>query len=127
MRYNDLFNFCFELDDRCNNFKIPKLILQPLAENAIYHGIRKQSEMGLILLKTKYIDGIARIELEDSGIGMTESELDNILHNNDNTDKLSFGLNSTIKRLQIFYGCKNCIKVESQKGIGTKITILIKI
>ncbi|MEN8907487.1 MAG: sensor histidine kinase [Clostridiales bacterium] len=127
MRYGDKLSTKFELDKRCNDYQIPKLVLQPLVENAIYHGVRLKSKKGLILIKSVKESCIIRIEIEDNGIGMSKEMIDKILFNNKEFNNSGFGIIGTIKRLKIFYSEDNCFKIESEKNIGTKITIMIPI
>ncbi|HEY9060543.1 MAG TPA: sensor histidine kinase [Pseudobacteroides sp.] len=127
IRYADLFSVHYKLDERAGNFKILKLVLQPLVENALYHGIRVKGEHGIITIETEYLEDHIRITVEDDGVGMSEECIRRILDNSTDTEVTSFGLRGTIERLRIFYGVDDCFRIESVIGFGTKITILIPI
>jgi two-component system sensor histidine kinase YesM len=122
-RYSKLFNVKYDLDKECDNYQIVKLTLQPLVENSIYHGIKPKYTQGNILIKSRFKGKYIRLTIEDDGLGIDKIELEGILNNSEATNKLSFGLKSTIERLKIFYGKENLVSVESQKGVGTKIVI----
>lgn len=127
MRYPDLFTAHFILDEKCNSYKILKLVLQPLVENSLYHGIRNKDGGGVITLKTEHLIDSIRITIEDDGIGMSKEYIDQILGNSTEATHTSFGLKGTIERLSIFYGTEDCFHIESEEGIGTRITILIPV
>ncbi|WP_195266500.1 histidine kinase [Clostridium sp. 1001275B_160808_H3] len=121
MRYRDLLEVEYNLDDSCNEYKIIKLVLQPLVENSIYHGIRNKNEKGKIIISTYHDDESIFLSVEDNGLGIDENKIKNIYDN----EGIGVGLRATKERLRIFYGEKFKFVVESKVGIGTKITIKI--
>lgn len=127
MRYGDIFRTVFEIDPLTLSYKTLKLIIQPLVENSIYHGIKPKIEKGLITIKTKLKGDCMIFEVEDDGVGMTSEELADISGENLDKNAKSFGLRGTFKRLSIYYERKDLCKIESEKGKGTKITIRIPI
>ncbi len=127
VRYADLFSAHYKLDERASSYKILKLVLQPLVENALYHGIRVKGEYGAITIETKYMQDHIQITVEDDGAGMSEEDIHRILDGNTDARDASFGLRGTIERLRIFYGVEDCFRIESVVGFGTKITIVIPI
>lgn len=127
VRYADLFSAHYKLDERASSYKILKLVLQPLVENALYHGIRVKGEYGAITIETKYMQDHIQITVEDDGAGMSEEDIHRILDGNTDARDASFGLRGTIERLRIFYGVDDCFRIESVVGFGTKITIVIPI
>ncbi len=126
MRYPELFTVSFTIDEKCNKYKILKLVLQPLVENALYHGIRNKVGGGTIAIRTDHLDDHIRITVEDDGVGMSEEFIKSMLENSIGSID-SFGLRGTIERLRIFYGMDNCFQIESKVDLGTKITLLIPI
>lgn len=127
MRYPDLFTAHFIIDEKCSSYKILKLVLQPLVENSLYHGIRNKDGGGTITLKTEHLIDRIRITIEDDGIGMAKEYIEQVLGDKTGTTDTSFGLRGTIERLSIFYGTEDCFQIESDVGIGTRITILIPV
>lgn len=127
LRYGDIFTDTYEVDENVLHLKILKLVLQPIAENALYHGIKPKGEKGNIKLTVVLIDNLMKISIEDDGVGMTEEELDRVVSDKIENNNLSFGLRGTIERLRIFYGISQVYEIESRKRYGTKVTIKIPI
>ncbi len=127
LRYGDIFTDIYDIDERVLELKILKLVLQPIAENALYHGIKPKGEKGNIKLTALLIDSLVKISIEDNGVGMTEEELDKVVGDKIGSNDLSFGLRGTIERLRIFYGRSEVYEIQSRKRYGTKVTITIPI
>jgi len=119
IRYEDMFEVEYDLDPRCDDFKIIKLVLQPLVENAIYHGIRSSKDKGKIRISTSQDEEKVILTLEDNGNGMEESQVRNINENK----TTGIGVRTTKERLRVFYGDEHEFIVESKKNVGTRITI----
>lgn len=125
VRYQDVFEAHFDVDQSSCQSPIPKLIIQPLVENSLYHGIRPSGTKGMIRISTRKAEGIVTINISDDGIGMSKEEIDEILNTERKGEIKSFGLWGTMERLRIFYGNKDCIHIKSAPGKGTHITITI--
>lgn len=125
LRYGEIFNVNYDIDERAYDYKIPKLVLQPLVENAIYHGIKPKGEAGLIKICVKTENEQIILSVEDDGVGMSEEQLGSIKSDAIDSNSTSFGLKGTIKRLQFFYGITDIYTIESKKRYGTKIDISI--
>ena len=137
LRYGDIIEDNYEIDEHAEGFIVPKLILQPLVENSIYHGIRLKGEKGLISIKA-YVDEIQQdddlvkelhIIVEDTGVGMDQDIIKKIL-SVDKKDRPkeadeSFGLWGTIERIRMYTGMEDCVKIESETGEFTRIEIII--
>lgn len=121
IRLGGKFTIDINVDDRVLNFKIPRLTLQPLVENAINHGIRGKLGSGKILISTLYYEDHIILSVEDDGIGIDEEMIKNIK----NGIFTGVGLRATIERLNIYYDSEKVIDIQSEKGTGTKITINI--
>ena len=125
IRYGDIFAVKWDIDERANKYKILKLILQPLVENALYHGIKPKGESGIISITTKYMDERLELMVEDDGVGISEETIQRIMRGEKYEVKSGFGLRGTIERLRIFYGIDDVIKIENESGSGTRVTITI--
>ncbi|RKM55237.1 HAMP domain-containing protein [Butyrivibrio sp. X503] len=121
LRYDDLFEDYYDINPRVLNIHIPKLILQPLVENSLYHGLRKKDEKGVIRITADFEDNNLALTIYDSGIGMTEEEIEKVIH----TDTGGFGLYKTLQRLSYLYKSENLYRIESVKGEFFKITLLL--
>lgn len=120
IRYPNKFRFKYDIEEEVIDLPILKLILQPFVENALYHGIKPKMGTGIIYIRC-YLEGDdIMLEIEDDGVGMKSPEKQ--LEKNGNR---SFGIRGTIERLRLFAGVQDVIKVESEIGKGTKITLKI--
>ncbi|MDO8685222.1 MAG: sensor histidine kinase [Clostridiales bacterium] len=127
VRYGDIFAVKWDIDERANKYKILKLILQPLVENALYHGIKPKGESGIISITTKYMDERLELMVEDDGVGISDATIQRIMRGENYEVKPGFGLRGTIERLRIFYGIDDVIKIENKNGSGTRVTITIPV
>ncbi|WP_022768446.1 cache domain-containing sensor histidine kinase [Butyrivibrio sp. NC2007] len=133
-RYEDKLLFEIDADEDCMQRQVPKLILQPLVENAIYHGIKLKRGTGHINISVHRIDDRICMSVEDDGKGMDENTRDSLrdlLKTGERTDDVkvddnqSFGLFYVKERLQQRYRDNYSVEVESTQDIGTRISIYI--
>jgi two-component system sensor histidine kinase YesM len=128
MRYVDKFTFNISLPDNLKNKPTIKLILQPIVENSIYHGIKYLMESGEIDISVKEIDGDIKIYIIDNGIGMDEDTRVSLL-TIDKTQHLKdgngIGVYNVNKRLKLKYGEKYGLEIESEIEEGTQVIITI--
>lgn len=129
MRYGNQLIYTFDIDETLINQSIIKIILQPIIENAIYHGIKTLPGQGTIevSLYQDYLVDLEEVciifEIEDNGIGMTEEEIDKLISGQyESTGKGSgVGFHNVDDRIKMHYGDKYGLVVESEKYEGTKI------
>ena len=133
-RYEDKLVFEIDADDECMTTMVPKLILQPLLENAIYHGIKLKRGTGHIHVSVKKQEDMICMSVSDDGKGMDEATRDSLrklLQTGDGNreldpdDNQSFGLYYVRERLQLRYGENYKVDVESAIDEGTTISIYI--
>jgi two-component system sensor histidine kinase YesM len=127
MRYEDILSYSIEFDEDIGNYSILKLTLQPLVENALYHGIKEKRGKGHIQITGQKQDGKLIFRIIDDGMGMEEETLRKLqqsLHVKDDQTK-SFGLYNVEQRIQLNYGPEYGVTIESEIGKGTKATITI--
>lgn len=125
VRYRDLFDVEYEVDKDCLQVPILKLVLQPLVENSLYHGIRNMGSKGTIRISARLADGWLHLSVSDDGVGMTAEQIKQITAMESAGEKNSFGLKGTMERLRIYYNGKNEFIINSEPGKGTTITIRI--
>lgn len=133
VRYGDILNYQFTVDDRLNNFMILKLSLQPLIENAIYHGIKNKRGRGHINVTAQFSDeshSKMKICVIDDGAGFTPERLEEVrgeLKKEKGQNLASvYGLYNVNKRLILYYNDKNCgLNISSQKMQGTNVSFEI--
>ncbi|RDE27409.1 sensor histidine kinase [Parageobacillus thermoglucosidasius] len=128
MRYGDNFSYEIQVDSNILSSQIIKLTLQPLVENAIYHGVKQKREKGFILVKGYHINDTVYFEIIDNGMGMkpdSVKEIMNTLNNKGANKTLGIGLRSVHERIQLHYGTSYGVSIESEFGKGTKVTVAI--
>jgi len=121
-RFKDLFQVVYRIDD-CQ-IMVPKLILQPLVENAINHGIRKKGEPGTIEIAVVNADDHIELSVADDGVGMTEERAYQVLHDK-GIRQQSFGIPGIVERLQLIYRKDNLLSIETNREEGIKVIIFI--
>ena len=111
-RYGERFKFEVQLDEDCKNQSMPCMILQPLLENSIQHGIGMMLEGGYVIIRIKLKNGRVIMETEDNGVGMTEQQILEMYTNlNENiSDSKHIGIRNIYRRLQYFYA--NDVRLE---------------
>ncbi len=126
LRYVEYLDYSVEADEEILQFRIPKLTLQPLVENSIYHGLKQKSGKGMLKIKGYFEDGTVKIEVFDDGVGMDEESIARVLDRSANAQKKSdFGVYSVDSRIKLLYGELYGISIESRVGEYTKVTVTI--
>jgi two-component system sensor histidine kinase YesM len=128
-RYRDKFDIEWDVDKALLNNIIPKNILQPIIENAIYHGVSQIEGKGIIKIYIINEEDHILIMVKDNGVGMEPYVIDRLLKGKDNNKHRgslrSIGLTNIKDRLQYLYGTEYEIKIDSKLDFGTKIIIHI--
>ncbi|MFB5675636.1 sensor histidine kinase [Paenibacillus terreus] len=128
VRYKERFDFVIEADEGLRHFQCLKLILQPIVENAIVHGIEEMADKGFIRLRTWADGGDILITVSDNGLGMTEGTLERILTGEHRSEKGSgVGVANVHKRIRLYYGDGYGLHFESELEEGTTVTIRIPV
>ena len=116
MRYKDKMEFRIDVEPSILNIRLIKLVLQPIIENAIYHGLKYKESKGLLLVKGFLKDGNAVIQVIDDGVGMEPEVLEHIFEKHKvNYRSNGVGVYNVQKRLQLYYGSEYGITYESEK------------
>lgn len=123
-RYRNQFEYEFNVDDGLENYLCNKITIQPLIENAIYHGIDRMVDEGKISVNVKDKGKDIIIEVEDNGIGMTKEQCEKILKK-ERSDSSGIGVKNVNDRLKIYFGDEYGLTVESELDVGTKVTVKI--
>ncbi|MBN1145615.1 MAG: sensor histidine kinase [Anaerolineales bacterium] len=132
MRYRDILDYKIEVEEDILDGTILKLTLQPLVENALYHGIKTKRSGGTITVRAWRADqNLVSLEVQDDGIGFTPYKLSQI-HAKINEDsgevtstESGFGLENVNKRIRLYYGKQYGLTVQSQYQSGTRVTVKI--
>lgn len=126
-RYEDKFDVYWDYPPEVNRCKVKKLILQPLVENSIYHGINKKEGRCFIRIKIRKGESHLRIFVTDNGAGIPPERLKEIKQRLESSEELSehIGLFNTNKRLKLTYGDEYGIRIRSLPQVGTIIHLCI--
>ena len=115
VRFNDRLKINYNIDPETLMARVPNLILQPLVENAVKHGISNKADGGMILVKSRKVGGRVQIIVEDDGLGY--SHADKVMENP------GIGLQNTFERLDKFYNNDFSLKIECEKNKGFKVIV----
>lgn len=132
LRYIEYLDYRFNIPEELTKYQLPKMTLQPILENSIYHGIKEKQEEGIVEIElTEHGDSL-RFVIVDNGIGMTKEMLSHLQQTIKSSSDLeesespkSFGMASVNRRLKLLYGENYSFVIESEYGEFTKVTILI--
>ena len=126
MRYKDKLEFQIDVAQEIMHIHLIKLVLQPIIENAIYHGLKYKESKGLLIVKGFLKDENVVIQIIDDGVGMDEETLSHIYERHKvNYRSNGVGVYNVQRRLQLYYGEDYGITYESEVGKGTTATITI--
>ena len=126
MRYKDKLEFQIQVDAQIMRVPIIKLVLQPLIENAIYHGLKYKEGKGLLIVRGYREGENAVLQIKDNGAGMDEQTLSHIFEKHKvNYRSNGVGVYNVQKRLQLYYGMDYGITYSSKQGEGTTASIVI--
>lgn len=124
IRYVDKFTYTLDITDNVKDLIVMKLILQPIVENAIYHGVG--DDMGLIEIKAYRDNDFLYFEVKNSGYGLTEERIEEIYKTLHKTaEKTSVGMRNVYQRIKLFYGEQADVEISSELDEYTCIKIII--
>lgn len=121
-RYKNQFTYSFDVDEECLNYLCNKITLQPIIENAIYHGIDRMVDEGKINIGIHQKGDRIIFTVEDNGVGMTEEQCEEILHK-DAGDRVGIGIKNVNDRIKIYFGEEYGLTIQSELDEGTRVTI----
>lgn len=128
LRYAGKIRYHKSIEDACNPVTIPRMILQPIVENSILHGLPRSAEGAEIKISARIEDGLLHIEVYDNGSGMDQETISAILDERSPmrpNQTSGLGLNNIINRLELYYQSENVVQIESEKGKYTKVILTI--
>ncbi len=126
LRYGETVNYEVEMQESTRRCKVPPLILQPLVENAIFHGLEAKGEGGTVIIESALEGGDLLLTIADDGAGMDQETLDLARRNCAKTvvkEARSIGMSNVHNRIRLNYGDGYGLRLESVKGIGTTVTL----
>lgn len=127
MRFENKINLLIDIPDTIYNCLIPKIILQPLVENSILHGIlERNGESGTIGIQAEILDHDIRLIIHDDGAGMSNKILSYIPRGVATNESHGYGVQNIDERLKLYYGSGYGLSYKSEEGKGTTVEIRIK-
>lgn len=134
MRYRDILDYTIDVHDDALAGQMLKLTLQPLVENALYHGIKNKRSGGVIRVRGRRIGADRlRIDVEDNGIGMPRETMEQIhalLASEEGglvVAESGYGLTNVNQRIKLYYGQEYGLTIESEYMRGTRVSLMIPI
>ncbi len=126
IRYGERIKTDFFVVPECENYLLPKMVLQPFVENAFFHGF-PNDESGSIQIFVRNVEDMLQIEIRDDGVGMSQDVIDNVKKEKHYDNYSGIGINNVNERLQLLYGDNQNVDIESNLGSGTTVRIKLKI
>ena len=124
-RYQDIMEYILDIDPGLHDAMLPKLTLQPLVENALYHGIKLKRAKGTIRITATLADGCVLLRVEDNGVGITPQRLAQLRDAMERQERVGFGLSAVNQRLRLQFGPEYGLRLDSEEGQGTTVTARI--
>ncbi|GIO31001.1 histidine kinase [Paenibacillus albilobatus] len=125
IRFKNKFDFSIECDEKAASCKTLKLILQPIAENAIVHGIEKMQDAGFIRITATAADDRLTMKVSDNGLGMTKQVMEQLLSGGVRSGGSGVGVKNVNERIRLYYGKTYGLSFESELEEGTTVTITL--
>lgn len=125
IRYEQTFHLNIEVEPGVEDFLIPRMLLQPIVENAVFHGLVPTEQAGIINLKAIYIENGVKFEIEDHGVGFNKEKLDQLYDAINNTSSfMGIGLRHVYDSVRLYFAPSSKVNIESA-GQGTKVTLIL--
>ena len=124
-RYRDIMEFEIRIPKELEGVMVPKLTLQPLAENALYHGIKNKRGKGKILIEGFDLGEDMMLRVTDNGQGMTPERLKEVQDAICTGERAGFGLAAVSERIALYYGAGYGLQISSTEGEGTVIEVYL--
>ena len=125
VRYKDIMRYTINLAPELGDALIPKLTLQPLVENALYHGVKLKRGPGHIYVVGRAEGEDILLQVTDDGVGMSPERLEELRSALDRGERVGFGLSTVHERVRLFFGPPYGLSISSQQGVGTTISVRI--
>ena len=122
-RYNNKINFIWNIDSCVLEYKTIKLMLQPVIENSIFHGIVPKNSEGTINISCALKSDSINFSIEDDGIGFSNIQLIEVRRKLEDRNSMNIGLNNVYARGKIYFGQKFDLRISSIEGHGTIVAI----
>jgi len=123
IRYKDKLDYEISVDPEIRRFRTVKLILQPLVENAIYHGIKNKAEAGKIVVSGRRTETGVELAVSDDGVGMGAEQLQSLLSRSSEPNGNGLGVRNVDERIKLYFGDEYGLMYESAEDEGTTVRV----
>ena len=129
IRYRDILDYQIDIPEELGSCQVLKLLMQPLVENAIYHGVKHRRGRGLVRVTGRMEDSWLILEVADNGAGMTPERLAQVREglSGSGAESAGYGLFNVNKRIQLYYNQPQGVWIESRPGKGTSVTLKLPV
>lgn len=130
IRFNGKIDYNINIPEELMVYMVPKLILQPVVENSIYHGIEKRKGEGILTISAQGVNGVMQLTIEDNGVGIPDDkllELRKSIENDNFKDSKNFALKNLNRQIKLMYGQEYGLSIDSQEEKGTCVCIMLPI
>ncbi|MGP4042502.1 sensor histidine kinase [Gracilibacillus sp. D59] len=127
-RYEERLEYLFDIDPATKQLLIPPLIIQPLVENSVIHGLEQRRTGGKVIISSKMMENQLIISVSDNGIGMSQEKITSIyqvLDKKEEQQGVRIGLRNVHHRLKLLYGENSGLMITSKEGVGTSVSFSI--
>jgi len=116
VRFGDKLRFHKDVEPEALDMQVPSMLLQPLVENSVRHGLSSKVEGGTVTLRARCVDGRLHLAVEDDGVGIAPARLAHLLED-------GIGVSNVNERLKVLFGAAFALHIDSRPGEGTRVTI----
>lgn len=121
--YHDIMDYTITLPHELEEIRLPKLIIQPLAENALYHGAKQKRGKSMIQIACQDLEEDILITVKDNGAGMKADQLMELQQALKQGKHVGFGLTAVHERIRLYYGEPYGVKINSKYGEGPRVEV----
>lgn len=126
IRYDNEIKLEIDVEEEVKDCEILKLLLQPLVENAVHHGIKPKDGKGTVSIRVFSDEDEIIFIISDDGVGMSEEKIAEVMEGRSVTGKSGFGLYNLMQRITLYHGIKQPVLIHSEPGNGTEVAVRVK-
>lgn len=126
IRYDNEIKLEIDVEEEVMDCEILKLLLQPLVENAVHHGIKPKDGKGTVTIRVFSDEDEIIFIISDDGVGMSEEKIAEVMEGRSVTGKSGFGLYNLMQRITLYHGIKQPVLIHSETGNGTEVAVRVK-
>jgi two-component system, sensor histidine kinase YesM len=127
IRYEQKFHLVTDFEEGVEDWEIPRMLLQPIVENSIFHGIVPTGTEGTVWITGKNITGGIQIEIRDDGVGVEQDMLQRVQRSSDGDNSyVGIGLSHVADSIRLYFGPDSKLAISSEEGTVVKLVLITK-